>query len=197
MRIGIDIDNVISNFNDVLLEEYIRHDKELRNTGIINENAEYFRKGMFDWSEEEEKSFYNANIEKFANQLEPISDAPYFIQKLKKEGYEIYIISGRNNGEYQDPYKLTIEWLKRNNIPYDKLILTNAYNKHEKSEECIKNNIDLMIEDSTRISLDLISNGIKVYTMNTRYNQKEQTLDRVSKWKEIYEKISNLNKKTT
>ena len=44
-------------------------------------------------------------------------------------------------------------------------------------------------------SLDLINNGIKVYTMNTRYNQKEQTLDRVSKWKEIYEKISNLNKK--
>ena len=52
-----------------------------------------------------------------------------------------------------------------------------------------------MIEDSTRISLDLINNGIKVYTMNTRYNQKEQTLNRVSRWKEIYEKISNLNKK--
>lgn len=31
--------------------------------------------------------------------------------------------------------------------------------------------------------------------MNTRYNQKEQTLDRVSKWKEIYERISKLNKK--
>ena len=31
----------------------------------------------------------------------------------------------------------------------------------------------------------LENNGIKVYTMNTRYNQKEQTLDRVSKWKEI------------
>ena len=49
--------------------------------------------------------------------------------------------------------------------------------------------------DDTLISLDLISNGIKVYTMNTRYNQNEQTLDRVSKWKEIYEKISKLNKK--
>ena len=34
MRIGIDIDNVISNFNDVLLKEYLKHDKELRNTGI-------------------------------------------------------------------------------------------------------------------------------------------------------------------
>ena len=38
MKIGIDIDNVISNFNDEILKEYIKHDKELRNTGIINEN---------------------------------------------------------------------------------------------------------------------------------------------------------------
>ena len=49
MRIGIDIDNVISNFNDTLLNEYLLHDKELRNFGIINKNADYIRKGMFDW----------------------------------------------------------------------------------------------------------------------------------------------------
>ena len=36
MKIGIDIDNVISNFNDTLLTEYLLHDKELRNSGIIN-----------------------------------------------------------------------------------------------------------------------------------------------------------------
>ena len=43
MRIGIDIDNCISNFDDTLLKEYLKHDKELRNTGIINENPEYLR----------------------------------------------------------------------------------------------------------------------------------------------------------
>lgn len=53
MRIGLDIDNVISNFDDILLKEYLKHDKELRNTGIINENAKYIREGMFDWSKEE------------------------------------------------------------------------------------------------------------------------------------------------
>ena len=63
MRIGIDIDNCISNFDDTLLKEYLKHDKELRNTGIINKNPEYLRKGMFDWTEEEESSFYHANIE--------------------------------------------------------------------------------------------------------------------------------------
>lgn len=46
MRIGVDIDNVLSNFNEVLLNDYINHDKELRNSGIINNNA-YIRK-MFD-----------------------------------------------------------------------------------------------------------------------------------------------------
>ena len=207
MRIGIDIDNCISNFDDTLLKEYLKHDKELRNTGIINENPEYLRKGMFDWTEEEENSFYKKNIEyvpahcdlknieKFAKELKPIEDSSYYIKKLKEDGHEIYIITGRNNGEYTNPYELTKEWLNKYDIFYDKLIFTNAYDKHAKTEVCIENNIDLMIEDSTRISLDLISNGVKVFTMNTRYNQREQTLDRISRWKEIYERISKENKK--
>ena len=195
MRIGIDIDNCISNFDDTLLKEYLKHDKELRNTGIINKNPEYLRKGMFDWTEEEESSFYHANIEDFAIKLRPIEDSVCYIRKLKEDGHEIYIITGRNNGEYINPKELTTQWLDKYNIVYDKLIFTNAYDKYAKTKICLENNIDLMIEDSTRISLDLISNGIKVYTMNTRYNQKEQTLDRVSRWKEIYEKVSNLNKK--
>ena len=194
MKIGIDIDNCISNFDDTLLKEYLKHDKELRNTGIINKNPEYLRKGMFDWTVEEENNFYNENIENFAKKLKPIEGAPYYINKLKEDGHEIYIITGRDNGEYQNPYELTKEWLNKYDIIYDKLIFTNAYDKHAKTEVCLENNIDLMIEDSTKISLDLISNGIKVYTMNTRYNQKEQTLDRVSNWKEIYERVSKLNK---
>lgn len=193
MKIGIDIDNCISNFDDTLLKEYLKHDKELRNTGIINENPEYLRGGMFDWTEKEEKNFYDANIEKFAKSLKPLENSPYYIKKLKEDGHEIYIITGRNNGEYANPYELTEEWLKQYDIIYDKLVLTDAYDKHAKTVVCLENNIDLMIEDSTRTSLDLKNNGIKVFTMNTRYNQKEQTLDRVSNWKEIYEKISKLN----
>ena len=35
MNIGIDIDNVISNFDEVLKKEFLIHDKELRNTDIL------------------------------------------------------------------------------------------------------------------------------------------------------------------
>ena len=83
MKIGIDIDNVISSFDNELLKEYLKHDKELRGKGIINENAEHIRRGMFDWSEDEELSFYKANIERIAKNLKPIKDTKKYIGKLK------------------------------------------------------------------------------------------------------------------
>ena len=85
MRLGIDIDNVISNFNEELLKEYINHDKELRNTGIINPNADYIRRGMFDWSEDEENSFYRDNIERIVKDLKVKDGSKEYIDKLKKE----------------------------------------------------------------------------------------------------------------
>lgn len=65
MNIGIDIDNIISNFNEVLLNKFLIHDKDLRNSGIINANADYITKGMFDWTKEELDEFYMSNIERF------------------------------------------------------------------------------------------------------------------------------------
>lgn len=194
MKIGIDIDNVISNFNDELLKEYLKHDKELRNTGIINEDV-FIRYGMFDWTEKEEAEFYKNNIERIAIKLKPIHRATETIKKLKEDGNEIIIISGRNNGEYNNPYKLTEEWLAKYNIVYDKLILTNAYNKEEKANVCKENNIDIMIEDSTQTAVNIEKVGTKVLFMNTRYNKNNENFEKVSNWKEIYSKISKLYKK--
>ena len=194
MKIGIDIDNVISNFNDELLKEYLKHDKELRNTGIINEDV-FIRYGMFDWTEKEESEFYKNNIERIAKKLQPLNRATETIKKLKEDGNEIIIISGRNNGEYNNPYKLTEEWLAKYNIVYDKLILTNAYNKEEKANVCKENNIDIMIEDSTQTAVNIEKIGTNVLFMNTRYNKNNENFEKVSNWKEIYLKISKLYKK--
>ena len=192
MRIGIDIDNVISNFNDELLKAYLRHDKELRNTGIINENAKYIRNGMFDWTNEEEISFYKNNIEEIAKNLCVLKDAERYISKLHLDGNYICIISGRDNGEYSDPYEMTKNWLDKNNIYYDKLVLTNAYDKSQKASVCLKNNINIMIDDSVGVCDECEKNGIKVVLMDTPYN-KQSTLNRVRNWKEIYDYVSRNN----
>lgn len=190
MRIGIDIDNVISNFDEMLLETYLIHDKELRNTGIINPNAKYIRTGMFDWSNEEELSFYKDNIEGIAKKLKVKEKAKEYIDRLHNDGHLIYIITGRDNGEYSEPYNMTKKWLDENNIYYDNLILTDAYDIHAKSLECLKNDIDIMIDDSVRICSDLITSGITTILMDTPYNRKIN-IKRVKNWEEFYEFVSS------
>ena len=192
MNIGIDIDNVISNFDEVLLEEYLKHDKELRNTGIINEEI-YMTKGMFDWSEEEERKFYLDNIESIAKSLNTKDGAKKYIDKLKQDGHNIFIITGRDNGEYTNPVEMTKKWLNENQIYYDKLILTNAYknDKHGKTEKCFENNIDIMIDDSINICKDINEHGIKAIIMDTPYNRNTNDFERVHSWKEIYDFILN------
>ena len=193
MKIGIDIDNVISNFNDTLLNEYLLHDKKIRNSGVINKNADYIRKGMFDWNEDEETNFYKNNIERIAKKLGVIEGAKEYIDKLHDDGHVICIITGRNNGEYTEPYNMTKKWLDENNIYYDNLILTDAYDKHAKTKQCLEHNIDIMIDDSVRICNDCIENGITTVLMDTPYN-KSSNIQRVKSWEEFYRYVSNYKK---
>ena len=193
MKIGIDIDNVISNFNDTLLTEYLLHDKELRNSGIINKNADYIRKGMFDWNENEETNFYKNNIERIAKKLGVIEGAKEYIDKLHDDGHIICIITGRDNGEYTEPYNMTKKWLKYNNIYYDDLILTDAYDKRAKTKQCLEHNIDIMIDDSVSICSDCVENGITTILMDTPYNR-YSNIQRVKSWKEFYRYVLNYKK---
>ena len=189
MRIGVDIDNVLSNFNDVLLNKYIKHDKSINGKGIVNQDV-YIR-DMFNWDKEYEEKFYKENIEYFASFFEPIKECSKYIKLLKEEGNTIYIISGRDNGEYSNPYRMTIDWLKKYDIVYDKLFLVDAYNSHSKTEVCLEYNIDVMIDDSKRMCKDIQDNGIRTLLMDTPYNRDTNEFERVNSWKEIYNKLSN------
>ncbi len=192
MNIGIDIDNVISNFDEALLEEYLKHDNDLKGTGIVNKDL-HMTEGMFDWTEKEEREFYLANIERIVKTLNVKDGAKEYIDKLKQDGHNIFIITGRDNGEYTNPVEMTQKWLKKNNIYYDKLIFTNAYknDKHGKTEKCFENNIDIMIDDSVHICKDCMENNITTLLMDRVFTRKEKGMTRVKNWKEIYEFISN------
>lgn len=68
MNIGLDIDNVITAFDNSILKEFLLEDKNKRNTGIINKHAKHINNGMFDWSREEVDEFYNNNMERIAKE---------------------------------------------------------------------------------------------------------------------------------
>ena len=190
MNIGVDIDNVISNFNEVLLKEFIADDKELRNSGIVNKNA-YITRGMFDWTKEEFDDFYYKNIERIAKSLNIIEGADFYIKKLRQDGHKIYIITGRDNGEYSNPFEMTLNWLKKYKIEYDEIFFTNNFSDDEKANVCLKNNVKIMIDDSKKNSYAVAKAGITDLLMDTEYNRDAKDLIRVHNWQEIYEYISN------
>lgn len=191
LKIGVDIDNVLSNFNDGLFKAFQDHDQELRNTGIINKNADFITKGMFDWSQEEIDEFYSSNIENIIRELKPIEGAAEYLRKLRKDGHKIYIISGRDNGEYPHPYELTKDWLEKYHFEYDELILTNAYNSIEKANICKQKDIQIMIDDSRSVCKMVNESGVEALLMDTLYNKQTDHLHRVYHWNEIYHYISN------
>jgi len=195
MRIGLDVDNVISNFNDRLLEEFIKHDKTLRNKGIIDINAPYITRGMFDWCDDEIDDFYKNNIERIVSNLDLVEGALDYINKLKREGHYLCIITGRDNGEYRDPYNMTKTWLDHFSIPYDDLVLTNAHQNdiNGKGDKCLEYNIDIMFDDSKEVYIDCLSKNIDVVLMDTPYNRQIKA-NRVNSWKKFYDYVSSYRK---
>ena len=43
MRIGLDIDNVITDFDKKILEEFYKEDKNKRNKGIVNPDGNWIK----------------------------------------------------------------------------------------------------------------------------------------------------------
>ena len=77
MKIGVDIDNVLSNFNEVLLTDYINHDKELRNNGIINKaNKAKDETERAEVKEKLEMKVLNAKINNTALEVYNMSSNP-------------------------------------------------------------------------------------------------------------------------
>lgn len=192
MRIGLDIDNVITDFDKKLLEEFKKEDKNKRNSGIVNPHGDWIR-DYFDWSREELEDFYIRNMENFAKVFEPRENAKYYMDKLLKENHQLYLISHRAYPHYQNPFETTVKWLKDNDINYTKLILSEST---DKTKECKENNIDIMFDDVQSNCHKLKNNNINCYLMGTNYNfNNRDGLNVVDNWKELYEVVNKMEKK--
>ena len=192
MRIGLDIDNVITEFDSLILNEFIKEDKDKRNTGIINPNANHIIDGMFDWTREEILEFFANNMERISLYLTPLKDCKFYMDKLLDKGHEIFLISHRIFPDYKDPYNTTEKWLNKNNINYTKLVLSKGT---DKTFECKENKIDIMIDDRITPCSIMMANGINCFVMQTKYNcLRKHELPFVTDWKNLYEELNKMEK---
>ncbi|MDD4110459.1 MAG: hypothetical protein PHS54_02780 [Clostridia bacterium] len=166
MRIGIDIDGTLTNIVDSVIaygQEY-----ELENNlkeGIANPKSDFIQTA-FEWGTEIGNRFWRENFVKI-NQVEPRPLTKKYLDKLHNEGHEIIIITARSDEELKTPEKISIKWLKKNKLPFDKIVV----NANDKGKVCKENNIDVFIDDLPRNIDRVVSTGIKTFIMNSVTNE--------------------------
>lgn len=189
MKIGIDIDGVILDYERVLktygdLYDFI----ELKKNGIINRHEHYLR-NRYDWTEEERMNFVNKYFLKLSRQTHLMPGAKDVINMLQNDGHELIVTSARG-GMVKEMKDVAIEKFEEENIEFSKYY----WKQNDKLEVAKKEKIDYMIDDAYHVCKKLSENGIKtIYFRDKEMKKLEQNeyLKEVSNWGEIYRIIKN------
>lgn len=191
MNIGIDIDDTICNTYETFLpyfKTYMEDELGKKFEFDLSDTTDYYKlTKRFGISEEEDYKFWEKYFPKIVDEVIPKLNAVKIINTLKEEGNNIFLITARYAVEGFDIRELTIKWLEKNNILFDKLII-NSHNKLEIAEE---EKIDVFFDDSIRNCRMLLEGNIKTYMYTTEYNKfyQNEKLIRVYSWDEFYEKM--------
>lgn len=189
MRIGIDMDDTITDTWNYMLEDV---SKEFNiELSMLKEKKNAYAKLLTD--------DFGISLDEYYQKMRPVyqrhvlnlplqKEADKYINKLHDEGNEIYFITARETLFYNDPYGLSKEYLTKNNIYFDKLI-TDAKNKEKTCEEY---NIDILIDDRYTTIEKVINNGKKAIIFDTNWNRNYNKSPRAHNWQEVYNYIKSL-----
>ena len=189
MKIGIDIDGVLTDLHTFHLDYGIKYAYE-NNLGEIKDPYGYKISDVINLENVVHRDFWNKYAKSYTKKKYTREFAPEILQKLKEEGNEIHIITARNP-KLEEPKEWTTSWLEENNICYNKLTFTG-----EKIDYCKENDIDLMIEDTKSTILDL-AKYIPVICYDAPYNHdcNGANIIRCYSWYDVYIKIKDLEEK--
>ena len=193
MNIGIDIDDTISKTAELMIGyaniyniEVVQ--KEIKQGKMGNVKTHQYLNALYGWSNEEKQAFFEKYYGNILEEVRPKENVSEVLKKIKQEGNKIFFITARLTNIKNTPtLKITKEWLRKNEIPYDELIM----DAKDKLIVCKEKNIDLFIDDSLENCKKMFENNIQAYLMNSIVNKniEEENITRVKSWDEVYEKI--------
>lgn len=187
MRIGIDIDDTTTNSAKTIRKYIIKYSNNYCDDNYMINNMDIILRGFFE--NEGVKKFFHDKAITMANEIEVKEHASDIINRLHDDGHEIYFITARSNNSYKDAQAFCEDYLRKNNIYFDKVITGQLY----KIQACKDNNIDLMIDDGVDTCDELNKQGLKALLFTSELNQDKDAISpRVSDWNEAYEFIQNL-----
>jgi len=187
VKIGIDIDDTICYSIENMLPyicDFYNLDFEKEKKKCLAYDAYFDLPNYFE--------FATSTYDKVMPYAKMKENANYFINLLSELGYEIVFITARNNYGFKEPYKISKDYLEKNNFHYDKLIIGAI----EKGKICKDEKIDIFIDDSIKNCISVNNEGIKVFIFDNEFNRDCYQFERVNNWEDAYNKILKIKKPT-
>ena len=142
MKIGIDIDGVILDFEGELRVQAELNDViNLKRNSIINEKETFFQ-AKYNWNDTEINNFIGNNFLKISEICNFKPGALEVINLLKKDGHELIIISSRG-GLIKEMKNIAERRLVEKGLKFDKYFFL----AKDKEKICKDEGIDIMIDD--------------------------------------------------
>lgn len=189
MKIGIDIDDTVMNTIEVIEAAALDFDKYFLANKGYQDITKYDFHERFYWTSEEKKAFFNYfRKNKLYLKATPKGDALYYLEKLYKEGYEIYFLTRRGNDEKLDILEITKDDLTKKGFKYHDCYIGLS----KKGEACKNLGIDVFIDDSVMQIEDVNKYGIKTILIDNWYNKEYKGL-KAQGFQEIYNTIRKWN----
>ncbi len=185
MRIGIDIDNTITNTRETILV-FLERYALAHSLPYSYDPSKYTLEEAISWAPRDLEIFIEKHLPDVYREVTPKPHAVEVIRDLHRNNY-IALITSRNrrNGNIRE---ITLEWLARNQVPYDQLIMNETENMHHFSKlaACLDNDIQVMIEDHDGLAVEL-SRFIPVILFDYPYNTnvRDDNIIRVQDWLQV------------
>lgn len=185
MRIGVDIDGVVSDSYPFWLTELNLHFG--KNIKVIDDYEMHL---AFDVTRDAMNDFFVSNAEHLLITPKPITGAKEGIETLLRQGHEVIYITARTSEERD----VTVRWLTMCGIPYEhEHVLFAGFSS---KLELVKHwKIEVFIEDYQVNAKLIAESGVPVFLLNASYNQQELStgITRCQSWDEILEGIQAMN----
>lgn len=194
MKIGIDLDGVI--FDS---EKEFRVYSELYDMIDLKQNSKSDNKELkfqdrFKWTPKEIEGFLNKYHKQIIVESNYMPGVKRILNLLKQDGHSLILITARG-GMNKDMIKITQERLKQSEMDiFDKYY----WATENKDDVCIKENIDIMIDDFYKKCESIANKKIKTIYLKDApsYDLEENEYIKVLyNWGEIYRYIKEIDAK--
>lgn len=184
LRIGVDIDGVVSDSYPVWLGELNRHYG--KNITVLEDYEMHL---VFDVPWDDMNNFFVQNVERLFDLPQPVKGAKEGIEHLLKAGHEIIYVTARSPEEEE----ITLRWMKKHKIPHEPILFSGLKSKVDLVKQW---QLELFIEDYMVNAKAIAEIGIPVLLLNASYNQGElpKGVIRCQDWQEILEEIDALKR---